>query len=396
MNVRKTLLTLHLKPRKHERIANGHLWAFAGEIAESLKEFEPGEAVTLCEARGAILGRGYVNPKSLIAVRLLTRGEEPWDDDLFKRRITAAYEYRQNMCRGWESYRLIHAESDGLPGLVVDKFGDHLVLMSLTAGIESRLEEIVKALVEVVKPQSILLKGSSHFRSLEGLPQVDRQLLGETPDEILFKENDLIFAAHPHIGQKTGFFLDQRMNRSMMAGLVAGKSVLDLFCYTGTWGLLALKQGAESALMVDSSQLAIDWTRVNAERNGLQAKAEYLKSDVLDLLKEFSATDRKFDVVILDPPALIPARSALEKGSRLYKSLNIAAMKVLSPGGMLVTCSCSHLMDTNRHLELIGRAAMDAGRRVRLALSGGAPPDHPVLPGHPETKYLKCWYLYCD
>ncbi len=385
--------TLHLKRDRHSRILGGHLWAFAGEISEDLKQLRPGEAVALCEARGRLLGRGYINPHSLIAVRLLTRGDEEWDDGLFQRRIELAYRYRTRVCPNWAAYRLIYAESDGLPGLVVDRYGDHLVIQSLTVGIEIRLKEITDALTETVQPESIFLKGKGHFRRLENLPEEDRQLYGSTPERIVFQEDGANFTARPKEGQKSGFYLDQRTNRHMLKGLIEGKRVLDLFSYTGAWGTGALLEGASEAVMVESSARAVQWGMEDAALNGVSGRSLFIKADVGEFLSDAHSRGDRFDVVVLDPPSMIPSRSALKKGTSAYLSLNRAALRVVAEGGYLVSCSCSHLMSREQHLAVIGEAAVKEGRRIRLVQAGGHPPDHPILPGHPETEYLKCWVL---
>ncbi len=426
--------TLHLKPNHEARIKNGHLWAFAGEIVEPLKGLEPGEAVVLCEARGAVLGRGYVNPQSLIAVRLLTRGEEVWDGGLILRRVRAAWEYRKLRITNYEfriagnevevpkidACRLIYSESDGLPGLIVDRFGDQLVMQSLTVGIEKRLDEVVAALVEVVKPAGIYFKGKSPYRKMEGLAEEDRQIYGMTPDKVLFASGGLTFTARPKEGQKTGYFLDQRGNRSLLTQAITNyelritndgggsiserqadsrlrgngnQKVLDLYSYTGGWGLTALQAGAAEALMVDSSSKAIAWGKEDAALNGLEDRAVFVQADVEEFLKDATKRKQRWDVVVVDPPALIPNRQAVSQGVNAYIAINRAALRVVKPGGLLVTCSCSHLLTREKHLEVIGRAAFQEWKRVRVIATGSHAPDHPILPGHPETEYLKCWIL---
>lgn len=385
--------TLHLKSGRETRIKSGHLWAFAGEISEPLKGLQPGDPVALCAARGGLLGRGYVNPHSVIAVRLLTRGDEPFDDRLIRRRIEAALAYRQRVMPEEEAYRLIYSESDGLPGLIVDRFSEHLVMQTLTAGIERRLDEVTAALTEVVRPASIYFKGSSPFRKLEELPEEDRQLQGTTPERIRFQDGELQFTAHPLEGQKSGFYLDQRFNRRLLTRLVGGKRVLDLYSYTGAWGLTALAAGAAEAVMVDSSAKAIEWGMADAAHNGLSDRVLFVEADVGEFLVDAASRGEKWDMVVADPPALIPNRQALAKGSGAYLAINRAALRIVAPGGLLATCSCSHLMTRDKHLELIGRAAFQEGRQLRLIAAGGHPPDHPILPGHPETEYLRCWVL---
>jgi len=392
------MTTLHLKSGLESRIKNGHRWAFAGEISESLKELKPGDEVALCEARGALLGRGYVNPHSLIAVRLLTSGEEPFDAGLVRRRIEAAIAYRRRLLPEEDAVRLIYSESDGLPGLIVDKFGDQLVMQVLTAGMEKRLGDVVEALTDSLKPAGIYFKGKSPFRKLEGLVEEDRQIMGVTPDNVPFKDGDAIFTAHPKEGQKSGYYLDQRFNRRQLAtcfsieGLRPAR-VLDLYSYTGGWGITALMAGAKEAVMVDSSAKAIAWGKEDAGNNGVDQRAIFIEADVEEFLKDAAKSNTKWDVVVVDPPALIPNRQAVQAGIGAYTAINRAALRVVAPGGLLVTCSCSHLMTREKHLEVIGRAAFQEGKRVRIVAAGGHPPDHPILPGHPESEYLKCWIV---
>ena len=388
---------IHLKPGRHKRIRNGHLWAFAGEIAEDLKQFESGAPVALREAKGRLLGRGYVNPHSLIAVRLMTVGEEEWDEKLFERRITSALDYRERVCPDWEARRLIYAESDMLPGLIVDQYKRHLIVQSLTAGIECRIDEIIEALVKIVKPESILLKSDTQFGNIEGLPGTDRALLGTTPEEISFMEEGVVYTARPQDGQKTGFYLDQRMNRGMLKDIVTDKRVLDLFSYTGAWGIRALVEGASEAVMVDSSARAVEWGRMDASKNPAASNALFIHADVgRDFLDDAISKSEEFGVVILDPPSFIKSRKGISKGITAYRALNRKALKVVSRGGYLVSCSCSHHLDRDNHLALIGEAARIEGRQIRLVRSGGHSPDHPILPGHPETEYLKCCVIICE
>ncbi len=385
--------TLHLKSRRESRIKNGHLWAFAGEISENLKVFESGDAVALCDARGSLLGRGYVNPNSLIAVRLLTVGNEALDEELFAARIKTANAFRNDVCKDWEAKRIVYSESDGLPGLIVDQYADYLIVQSLTAGIERHLDEISTALQDELKPEGILLRCDSRFRELEGLSGETRELFGNVPDEIPFIDDGVKYISRPRQGQKTGFYLDQHFNRTLISNLVQKRRILDLFCYTGSWGLSALKTGASESIMVDSSQQAIDWGMQDAVINGFASKSLFIKADITEFLEDAASRNNKFGVVIIDPPGFIKSRKALSKGISAYRALNRNALMVVESGGYLVSCSCSHLLSREQHLALIGEAARKAGRRVQLVKAGGHSPDHPILPGHPETEYLKCWVV---
>ncbi len=390
------MISLHLKPNRHRRIKDGHLWAFAGEIVENLKGIEPGDKVALCTSNGKLLGHGYANPNSLIAVRLMTRGGARWDSDLLRSRIESAVAFRKTNCPGWDALRLIYSESDGIPGLIVDKYLNHLVLQSLTAGIERQLDTIVSLLKDIVNPVSIILKGDNQFRKLEGLSTEDKQLLGTTPDSIEFHEGKARFTARPLTGQKTGFFLDQRLNRQKLKEFVKGKRVLDLYAYSGSWGLTAVLSGAESSVMVDSSASAISRGVADSRVNDVVDKCSFEKSDVSDFLRTTSEKGEVFDVVVLDPPALIKSRASVKEGSIMYGRIHEKALKTVKPGGILVSCSCSHLLTPERHLAIIGKAGARLGRNLRLISKGGHSPDHPILPGHPETEYLKCWFLQCD
>jgi 23S rRNA (cytosine1962-C5)-methyltransferase len=334
----------------------------------------------------------------------MTRGDEPFDDGLIQRRVQQAWEYRTGSEHNLhDACRLIFSESDGLPGLIVDMFNDQLVMQSLTVGIEKRLDQVVDALVGVMKPAGIYFKGKSPFRKLEGLPEVDRQLYGSTPEKVTFRDAGLIFTARPMEGQKTGYFLDQRGNRRLLQtcleSLLQGNDIirlLDLYSYTGGWGLTALHAGVKEAVMIDSSARAIEWGMEDAASNGLSDRAVFIEADVEDFLREAAGRKKAWDVVVVDPPALIPNRQSVEAGIRAYTAINRAALRVVAPGGMLVTCSCSYHLSREKHLEIIGRAAFQEGRRIRIGASGGHAWDHPILPGHPETEYLKCWFLMTD
>lgn len=322
-------------------------------------------------------------------MRLLTRGDEEWDEALLRRRIREALAHRHYLMPDRASYRLIFSEGDLLPGLIVDRYGEHLVVQSLTAGMDRLLEGIVEGLMEEVKPRSIYLKSNSPYRQLEGLKEDCRPLVGETPEAIPFLENGLHFTAYPLHGQKTGFYLDQSHNRLLILPYVRGKRVLDLFAYTGSWGITALAGGAREAVMVESSQSAVLWGIEGARENGVASRAIFIHAEVEEFLKEEVKRGHKYDLVILDPPSLIPHRSAWEAGRRAYLQLNTLALKVIASGGILVTCSCSHLMSREDLLAVVGRAGVMSGRRVQLIAFGSQPPDHPILPGHPETEYLK-------
>lgn len=390
------MITLHLKPGRHRRIHAGHRWAFAGEISENLKEIKPGEAVALCESRGKLLGKGYVNPRSLIAVRLMTTGSEPWDDSFLRHRISRAVEHRSKVLPDAEACRLVYSESDGIPGLVVDKYGDHLVLQSHTAGIEIRLGEIVDTLRELLDPKSIYFKGNSSFRNYENLPLEDAQLIGKTPDAVEFNENSAVYSARIIDGQKTGFFLDQRVNRWVLGDILRDRKILDLYSYTGSWGIASLLNGAAHCTFIDSSQSALEWGKSDAAKNKVDDRCNFISEDVSRFLSGAMRAGELWDVVFLDPPSLIPARSSMTKGKQHYRWINQQALAVVAPGGLFVSSSCSHHLSREEHLAIIGEAASKSGRRLRVIHAGSQAPDHPILPGHPETEYLSTWFLSCE
>lgn len=384
------MISLHLKRGREKRIRNGHCWAFAGEIQENLKGIPPGEGVTLCESRGKVLGRGYVNPHSLIAVRLITKGTEPFDESTFERRIATALKIRQIVCKDQSAYRLIFSEADGIPGLIVDRYLDHLVIQSLTQGIEIRLDQISQALEKIFNPKSIFLKANNRHRVLEGLTDEDVDILGHIPDEIEFKMDGASFLSHPRQGQKTGFFLDQNANRKLLRGISNSKDVLDLFCYSGAWGVTALKYGANRVDFVDSSQQALSWARISEAKNGFSSKSEFIKSDDMRFLNDCASTNRMYDIVIVDPPALISSKSNFSKGKVYYGNLNTAALNVVKPHGTLITCSCSYHLSKEDHMGILAEAAIKSDKQIKILQMGGQSSDHPILPGHPETEYLKC------
>lgn len=366
---------------------------FAGEIKEDLKGLEPGTLVALCDSRGRLLGRGYANPYSLITVRLLTRYDEPWDNDLIFRRIKGAFNHRCRYIPHSSTYRLIFSEGDGLPGLIVDRYEEHLIVQSLTAGMDNLIPKIIEVLDEICKPKSIYLKSQSPYRRLERLSEDCRAVKGEPPDVIPFQDGDVHFSAYPIRGQKTGFYLDQSFNRHLLIPYVKGKRILDLYAYTGAWGITALVKGAREATMVESSQLAILWGMEDARANRVEQRAIFVEADVEEFLKGEIQRGSQYDIVIVDPPSLIPQRSALQAGRKAYLAVNAQALKVVKPGGMLVTCSCSHLMTRDDLLRIMGKAADVARRQLRLLFFGSQPLDHPVLPGQPETEYLKALFF---
>lgn len=385
--------TLRLKKKEERRVLRGHPWIFSNELHEVPLDIAPGETVDVLNAGGGFIGRGYFNPRTLIAVRLLTREQEPIDAVFLRERISRARRLREQLGFG-ESFRAVFSEGDGLPGLIVDKYGGTLVVQSLTAGIDRMLEDVLAALRDVYAPGTIVLRNDTASRELEGLAQEKRVVLGETGGLVDFEESGIRYRADALEGQKTGFFFDQRENRLAIAGLVPGRRTLDCFCYIGAWALTAARHGAGEVIGIDASEKAVALATANAALNGLQAR--FLAGDVFDLLREYEKRKERFGCVILDPPAFVKSRSKVREALKGYKEINLRAMRLLEPGGILVTCSCSHHVDEALFREMLIDAAFSAGRQARLLEMRSQARDHPVLLAARETQYLKCAILVVD
>lgn len=386
-----------LRLRKHEdrRLHAGHTWVFSNEVdikATPLDAFAPGEPCLIEAANGKAIGTGYVNPHTLISARLVSRDPEfVLDQSLLVHRFNIALGLR-NRVFDKPYYRLVYGEADNLPGLVVDRFGDTLVVQIATAGMERVKTEIIAALDKVLKPRAILLRNDSSMRTLEQLPAYVETAHGELPDWLPLEENGLRFEAAPVRGQKTGWFYDHRMNRARLSAYAKGKRVLDLFSYLGAWGITAAAAGAESVLCVDSSAFALEGVARNAALNNVAAKVATREADVFDLLKELRAAREKFDVVVLDPPALIKRRKDIKEGTVAYQRLNQMAMQVLDRDGILVSCSCSYHLERATLEEILLKTSRHLDRFLQITEEGRQGPDHPVHPAIPETAYLKAFF----
>lgn len=377
-----------LKPGKERRLLTGHPWVYAGEIAKATGEVADGDAIDIRDSKERFLGRGLLNRKSQIAVRRFTMQKEELDKEFFRRRIEAA-----NSRRKGDTYRVVCSEGDQLPGLVVDRFGDHLVLQALTLGIDQRKALLVEVLRDVFKPKAIFERSDVPSRRLEGLPEAKGLLAGTGDGQTTITVNGVQFAVNLLDDQKTGFFLDQAENYTIVAGHCAGKKVLDCFSYHGGFGLFAAKAGAAAVEAVESSEPAVQRARANADHNGLSGKVEFNCANAFDVLKKYDAEKRKFDVIILDPPTFARAKQNVNDALRGYKEINLRALKMLSPGGCLATFSCSHHINANLLEAVIIDAASDAHKTVRLVKALTQSPDHPILLGVPETEYLKGFLL---
>jgi 23S rRNA (cytosine1962-C5)-methyltransferase len=383
---------LQLKRGEDARLRAGHLWVFSNEVDVEhtpLSGFAPGDIVAIVDHRGKPLGIGYVNPNSLIAARLVTRGlEHALDRSLIVHRLNIALALREQLY-AQPYYRLVFGESDGLPGLVLDRFGDVVVGQIATAGMERLKDAITDAVVKVLKPRQLWWKNDSSIRSMEQLPDYADLGHGEYGGEVVAKEGELVFGIDPVGGQKTGWFYDQRENRDQLARFVAGKRVLDMFSYLGGWGLRAAAYGASEVTCVDASAAAVEATTRNAERNGFADRVNAVRADAFDHLKALREARERYDVVILDPPAFIKRKKDFKEGSLAYRRLNELGMQVLARDGVLITCSCSHHMPRAALLDSVQHGARHLDRQVQMLVSLQQGPDHPVHPAIVETDYLK-------
>jgi 23S rRNA (cytosine1962-C5)-methyltransferase len=384
---------LHLHKGHERRLLLGHPWVFSNEIASELREYEPGSLVDVYTHGGSFVGRGYINPRSLIAVRLLSPRHESIDSSFFRRRLEAALRRREGLFPGLQSYRLIYSEGDLLPGLIIDRYQDHLALQSLTLGMEVRTEAICDALQSLVQPQAIVARNDVGIRTLEGLPLEKKVLRGNLRTPVEVWEGDLRFRVDLWEGQKTGFYLDQRENRCTLRPLLGGARVLDAFCYTGAWALHAARAGAKEVLGVDESGKAIQWANDQAKDNGLDQVCQFTAADVFDFLKEADRQRERFDRIVLDPPAFVKSRSKVREGLHGYWEINRRAMRLVRPGGYLITCSCSYHVDPDTFRTTLCHAARAARRTAVLLEMRSQARDHPVLLPLSESAYLKCAVL---
>ena len=365
--VRGAEACVRLLPGRHRRVAAGHPWVYATEVAGVEGEFAPGDLVRVVDARGRFLGRGYANPASQILVRLLTRDpEERVDRDFFRRRLAAALEYRRRVAPKAEACRLVFGEADFLPALIVDRFGPYLVLQTLALGIDRFKDLVVEVLVELVQPRGIYERNDVNVRGLEGLELRTGYLYGEFDPLVTFVEHGLRFAADLARGQKTGFFLDQRENRLALKDLAPGARVLDAFCYTGAFALHAALFGAREVVGVDIAPAAVDLAREHARLNGLADRCRFYAANAFDELRRLAAAGEKFDLVILDPPAFARKKADQKQAARAYRELNRLAMTRMKPGSWLLTFSCSYYIDREMFQKIIFQAALEAGREARI------------------------------
>lgn len=374
--------------RGAERIAGGHLWIYRSDVRSA--HAAAGDVVRVTDARGRLVGRAFWSDRSQIALRFLTVRDEPVDRAFFTRKIEAAAAYREKVVKETECWRLVHGEGDLLPSLIVDRYGDYLVVQTLSQGTEKRKQELVEILAEQFAPRGILERNEPKSRKLEGLPQIVSVLHGDVPETMEARINGVRFRLDLRRGQKTGAFLDQRENYRAAAQYAAGE-VLDCFSFQGGFAL-HMAARAQSVESIDSSGDALAAARTNAELNGA-GNVTFREGNVFDILKEYDQAGRRFDALVLDPPAFAKSRGALEAAVRGYKEINLRSLRLLRPGGVLITCSCSYHLSEARFGELLWEAAVDVGKRIRVVERRGQSMDHPMLLTVPETFYLKCMIL---
>lgn len=389
------LPVLRLKKQEDRRLRAGHLWVYSNEVdvkATPLSGFEAGQQVRVESAQGRFMGQAYINPNTLISARVFsTQAGSRLDSVLLEQRIQRALQLRE-MAFEKPFYRMVYGESDGLPGLVIDRFDQTLVLQINTVGMDVLTSEIIAALDKVVKPSAILLRNDSQSREQEQLECYVKVASGEVPDQVQLEENGTRFMASLAAGQKTGWYYDHRQNRQRVMHYAKGKRVLDMFSYIGAWGVQALQAGASEVICSDASATFLEQAGENADLNGHAARFTGLAGDAFDVLKSLREDREKFDIVVLDPPAFIKRRKDFKEGAQAYQRLNRLAMEVVTDGGMLVSASCSHHMPAAQLLDEVRKASQKKDHFVQVMEQGHQGPDHPVLPAMRETEYLKAWF----
>ena len=387
-----SLPSLRLKANADRRLRAGHLWVFSNEVdvaVTPLNAFASGDQAILEAAGGKPLGVVALSPNNLICARLLSRDvKHVLDKSLLVHRINVALSLRERLF-DQPCYRLVYGDSDLLPGLVVDRFGDILVVQLASATMEKHKDDVLAALIQVCKPSGILLKNDSAARDAEGLSRYVETAFGLVPEWVALEENGVKFEAPVMQGQKTGWFYDHRMNRARLAPYVKGKRVLDLFSYIGGWGVQAAAFGASDVMCVDASAFALDGVERNAALNGLTDKVACVEGDVFEALKQLKASEERFDVIVADPPAFIKRKKDLKNGEAAYRRLNEQAMRLLNKDGILISASCSMHLPEDDLQNILLTSARHLDRNIQLLERGGQGPDHPVHPAIQETRYIK-------
>lgn len=386
------LATLKLRKHEEKRIKNGHLWVYSNEVdkqATPLKTFTVGQPILIEAFNGKPLGVGYVNPNNLLCARLLNRDyKKPVDRSFFVHRFNIAKSLRERVFTK-PFYRAVYGESDGLPGLIVDRFSDHLVVQITTAGMELQKPAIIDALEKVFKPQSILLRNDSNSRKAENLHGEVEQAIGKTPSTVQIEENNTQFLIHPHTGQKTGWFYDHRLGRQQICQYVKGKRVLDVFSYIGAFGIQMANAGANDVWCIDISAKALDELEQNAQLNNIAEKVTCVEGDAFNAMSELKQQNEKFDVIVVDPPAFIKKKKDHKAGLNAYRKINEAAMRLLSKDGILMSASCSMHLKSIELEESLRAGSRHLDKTLQIIEQCHQAQDHPIHPAIPETQYIK-------
>jgi 23S rRNA (cytosine1962-C5)-methyltransferase len=386
------LTAIRLRKNEEKRIKNGHLWIYSNEIDTKLtplKDFTVGQLVVVEASTGKPLGIGYINPNNLLCVRILNRDHKvAVDKSYFVHRINIAHSLRQRVFNK-PFYRAVYGESDGLPGLIVDRFDKHLVVQITTAGMESQKDNIIEALEKVFKPESILLRNDSNSRKAENLSNTIEQALGLTPEALQIEENETQFIIHPHTGQKTGWFYDHRESRKQIAKYAEGKRVLDVFSYIGAFGIQMANAGASDVWSIDISAKALDELEQNAELNGIADKVTCVEGDAYSAMVELKQQAEKFDVIIVDPPAFIKKKKDQKPGLNAYKKVNEAAMRLLNKDGILLSASCSMHLRAEDLQDNLRASSRHLDKTLQIIEQCHQGQDHPIHPAIAETQYIK-------
>lgn len=381
---------LWIKRGMEQALKAGYLWVHSREVDRISPSAQDGAPVDVMDSKDRFLGRALLNRKSPVVARIFSRKRVDWNSDLLRKRLARAVESRRRWGLNLELCRLVFGESDGIPGLVVDRYGHVAVVQIGHPALEKMRRELGAILTDLLDVGAVYERSDTNSRTQEGLSPVKGVIQGEIPSELWVREGDVPLRVDIVDGQKTGLYLDQKRNRLLVGSAARGRQVLDAFCYTGGFGLQCLAGGAQKVTFVDSSREALKLARLSVEAMGASERAEFIQANVFDLLRQLEREGRRFDMVLLDPPSFAPSRGALEGATRGYREINLRALKLLGPGGILVSSSCSSHLPVGLHLQIITEAAADSGRQTILLYQLGQDLDHPVLPGHGPSRYLKC------
>lgn len=387
-------MRITLRRKQDKALRRGYPWVFSNQIEDITGQPSSGDVVEIAGADGTVYGLGLYHSTSLIAARFLTRDPHATiDAAFFEERLRRALAYREAAFQGVDHYRLVYSESDGLPGTVIDRYGDVLTWSTLSYGMEQRRDVILDALESMIKPRAIIERNDNPLRAKDDLPEAKGVLRGSYEGPVSIEEHALTFRIDPLNGPKTGYFMDQRHHRALMRRFARGRRVLDVFCADGGFGLHAAAGGAASVHMLDTSNQALERVLDNAEQNGLRDQVTVEQADALDRLGEMTGEGRTYDLIILDPPAFAKSRRHVEFATKAYQRININAFQMLPPGGILATASCSQAVSEDDFLKIVLYAARKTGSQLRQLYRGTQPPDHPILESMPETHYLK-FYVF--